>query len=388
MNISPFNIKISNKQILDLKKRIELTRWPDEIPGSQWNYGIPLKFMKSIIGYWKDHFDWRMVEEKMNMYPNYKTNIDGIELHYVHVRGSGSNPLPIIIPHGWPGSFYEMLDIIPYLTTPEKFGGDRNESFDVVIPSIPGHGFSSSSLRPGFDDRKVADIFVKLMNLLGYDKFGAHGYDLGASILGLMCLDYPEKMIGYHTTSPGNPSPYISKDTVLTKAEEKFLAYCKQWYNDEAGYAHLLGTKPQTIAYSLNDSPVGLAAFILEKWYLWTDPPSGNILNHFDKDTLLANVSIYWLTETINASNRYYYEGKYTKWPDKNDFSTVPLGVSLNATQYHERPPKEYVERLFPNIVYWKDLNVGGHFVATEEPELVAKSIRYFFNKVKYNLSL
>lgn len=382
MEIKPYTINISKEEIDNLKQRLELTRFPDELPNAEWEYGIPLDFMKEIMRYWKDEFDWYEVESKINSFSNYKVNIDGIDVHFIYERGSGANSIPIIIPHGWPGSFYEMLDIIPYLTTPGKFGGDPAISFDVVIPSIPGHGFSEIPLKKGFEDRKAANIFVKLMKLLGYEKFGAHGYDLGASILGLLCLDYPEQIIGYHTTSPGNPSPYISNDTVLTKEEKIYLDYCKKWYNEEGGYAHILGTKPQTLAYSLNDSPLGLAAFILEKWYLWTSPTNGDLFSHFSLQTLMANVSIYWYTQTINSSNRFYFEGKHTQWPDKNDLSNIPLGVSLTATQPNERPPREYVERLFTNIVTWEELNMGGHFVATENPKLIAEYLRQFFGKL------
>ncbi|OCA84020.1 epoxide hydrolase [Bacillus sp. FJAT-27225] len=383
MEIKPYTINISKEEIDNLKYRLKLTSFPDELPDAEWEYGIPLDFIKEIMRYWQDEFKWNEVESRINSFSNYKVNIDGIDIHFIHERGSGPNAIPIIIPHGWPGSFYEMLDIIPYLTTPEKFGRDPAISFDVVIPSIPGHGFSGIPLKKGFEDRQAADIFVKLMKLLGYERFGAHGYDLGASIVGLLCLDHPENIIGYHTTSPGNPSPYISNDTVLTKDEKTYLDYCKQWYNEEGGYAHILGTKPQTLAYSLNDSPLGLAAFILEKWYLWTSPPNGDIVRHFSLQTLMANVSIYWFTQTINSSNRFYFEGKHTQWPDENDVSNVPLGVSLTATQPHERPPKEYVERLFPNIISWEELNMGGHFVATENPKLVAEHIQKFFGKVR-----
>ncbi|WP_309275165.1 alpha/beta hydrolase [Paenibacillus sp.] len=196
-------------------------------------------------------------------------------------------------------------------------------------------------------------------------------------------MDYSDKVIGYHTTSPGNPSPYLAPGKELSDAEQKYLNTCRKWYSEDGGYAHILGTKPQTIAYSLHDSPAGLAAFILEKWYLWTSPTNGNLLRHFSKEELMANVSIYWLTQTINSSNRYYYEGRHTIWPGQNDISQIPIGVSLNATQANERPPKEYVARLFPNILSWEELNKGGHFVTSEEPQLVAENIRAFFKKLR-----
>ncbi|GAA0367417.1 epoxide hydrolase family protein [Bacillus horti] len=383
MNIRPYTVRVDKTEIEELKKRLQNTRWPDEIEEAQWEYGIPLAFMKDMLHYWKTEFNWKNVEDRINSYANYQADIDGIALHFIYERGSGPNPTPLIIPHGWPSTFYEMLNLIPYLTHPERFGGDPEDSFDVIIPSLPGHGFSSSPRQAGFEDRQAAYLLVKLMEGLGYNQFAAHGYDLGASVLGLLCLDYPQQVIGYHTTSPGNPSPYISADEKLSQEERNFLSYTKKWYNEEGGYAHLLGTKPQTLAYALNDSPAGLAAFILEKWYLWTSPPSGELLEHFNKEDLLANVSIYWFTQTINAANRYYFEGQHTKWPGPTDRSPVPIGVSLTATQPHERPPREYVERLFPTILSWEELHTGGHFVAQEQPRLVAERIRSFFRGIK-----
>lgn len=380
---SSFTVHIEEKEIEDLRKRLDLTRWPDEIRDSHWEYGIPLDFVKDMVDYWRNDFDWRSVEDKINSFTNYMVNLDGMDIHFVYERGHNPNPVPILIPHGWPSTFYEMLDLIPYLTNPERFGGSAEDSFDVVIPSIPGHGFSSIPRTAGFEDRQAAGILVKLMKELGYSRFGAHGYDLGASILGLMCLDHPQNIIGYHTTSPGNPSPHIVQDMSLSEAEQEFLSVCNQWYREEGGYAHILGTKPQTLAYLLHDSPAGMAAFILEKWYLWTSPTGGDLLRHVSREDLMANVSIYWYTQTMNSSNRFYFEGKHTKWPGSSDFSRVPHGVSLTANQAHERPPREYVERLFPNIVRWEELDKGGHFVAAEDPRLVADRIRTFFRRLK-----
>lgn len=381
MEISPFEVRISEKALSDLKKRLALTRYPDEPANAGWNYGIPLDDMKTIISYWQDEFDWRNAEKRINAFANFTTTIDGMTIHFIHERGHGPNPTPLLIPHGWPSSIYELLDLIPFLTDPESFGGSPEASFDVIIPSIPGHGFSDIPKEGHFEDRKAGQILLKLMKRLGYDQFGIHGYDLGASIAGLLCLDHPDNVIGYHTTSPGNPSPLITDETPMSTAETEYLALCKRWYAKEGGYAHSLSTKPQTYAYGLNDSPVGLAAFIIEKWHLWSMQNEEDTHYHFDLDTLLTNVSIYWFTETINSSNRFYYEGQYTQWPNKFDRSFVPLGVLLTS-QAHERPPKEYVERLFPKILRWEELNTGGHFATAECPALLASHIRAFFSTV------
>lgn len=383
MEIKKYDVKIPHVLIEDVYDRLAKTRWPDEISGTAWEYGIPLAYMKDIFDYWMTEYSWETTEQRINSYNNFIAEIDGLNIHFILEKGKGPNPKPLILLHGWPSTFYEMLDLIPILTDPECYGGNSADSFDVIIPSIPGHGFSDRPFAPKFEDRKVAQIMVTLMRQLGYERFGIHAYDLGASISGLLCLDYPNVVIGYHTTSPGNPASCIPPNLDdLSKQEQQYLDELKKWGQEEGAYAHILGTKPQTLAYGLNDSPVGLAAFILEKWYSWTSPPTGQLDNHFKKEDLIANVMIYWLTETINSANRYYYEGIHIKWPGPQDKITVPLGVSLNKTQLHERPPIEYVQRLFVNVVQWRDIGKGGHFVALEESELVANLITDFFKKL------
>jgi pimeloyl-ACP methyl ester carboxylesterase len=384
MELKEFKLNISNEELEDLYQRLSQTRWPDEIEGANWDYGIPLDYMKEIVNYWTDQFDWRSVEKRINTFNHYKVNVEGMDIHFVYEKGKGPNPRPLLLLHGWPSNFYEMLNLIPYLTDPTKYGGNPENSFDVIIPSIPGHGFSEKPLMPAFEDRRVASLFVTLMHSLGYSRFGIHAYDLGASISELLCLDYPHTVIGYHTTSPGIPGPYIPSDpTQMTNEEQKYLAYLQTWVHEEGGYGHILGTRPQTLAYGLNDSPAGLAAFILEKWFVWTAPPTGKLSDHFNLDDLITNVAIYWFTQTINSANRYYYEGKHIQWPGPDQKIQVPFGVALSATQLFERPPIEFVQRLFTNIVKWRELNKGGHFVALEEPQLVSEMIHDFFIELK-----
>ncbi|MDO3412632.1 epoxide hydrolase [Saccharibacillus sp. CPCC 101409] len=375
----PFTVRFDERSIEDLRRRLDLTRWPDELPGAGWSYGIPLDTVREAVHYWSHEFDWRLMHEQLNAFEQFTVEIDGLSVHFVHARGRGANPQPLLLLHGWPSTYAELLDLIPYLTDPQARGGEAEESFDVVIPSIPGHGFSGIPAVPGFEDRQAASIMVKLMDALGYTRFCAHGYDLGASILGLLCLDYPERVIGYHTTSPGNPGPYLDPAIPLSEAEREHVRLGRQWYAEEGGYAHILGTRPQTMAYGLQDSPTALASFILEKWHLWTAPPGGDLFRHFDPQKLLTHVSIYWMTGTANASGRFYYEGRHTRWPGPGDISQVPLGVSLTRTQAHERPPIEYVRRMFPDIRSWEEIGSGGHFVAAERPEQVAGRILDFF---------
>jgi pimeloyl-ACP methyl ester carboxylesterase len=382
VKVRPYEVRVPREVLEDLQTRLAHARWPDEVEGAGWGYGVPLAYMKELVEYWREGFDWQAQEERINSFHNFRAEVGGIGIHFVHERGKGSDPMPLIVTHGWPSSFYEMLELVPLLTDPQSHGAGPADAFDVVIPSVPGHGFSERPTQRGFEDRRVAELWVKLMEGLGYDRFAAHAYDLGASVMGLLCLDHPERVIGYHTTSPANPAPYRGPgEPELTDAERVFLEYLERWYREEGGYAHILGTRPQTLAYGLNDSPAGLAAWIVEKWYVWTDPPSGDLETHFTKDELLANVTIYWVTETINSANRYYREE--LRGPGPQDRVQVPTGVTLTATQQFERPPREYHERLFPDTRRWAELGRGGHFVALEEPELLAEAIRAFFRALR-----
>lgn len=381
--IQPFAVRFDPSRIEDLRRRIELTRWPDDIRGANWMYGIPSETVREAVNYWSRDFDWQAAEDRLNAFEQFTIEIDGLSVHFVHVRGRGASSRPLLLLHGWPSTYAEMLDLVPALVDPQAYGEEAEDSFDVVIPSIPGHGFSGIPAVSGFEDRQAAAIMVQLMDALGYSRFCVHGYDLGASILGLMCLDDPERIIGFHTTSPGNPSPYIDPEIPLTEAEQEHVRHGRAWYAEEGGYAHILGTKPQTTAYGLHDSPAALAAFLLEKWQLWTAPPGGDLFEHFDPQRLMTHVAIYWMTDTANASCRFYYEGRHTRWPGPGDTSPVPLGVSLTHTQAHEKPPIEYVRRMFPDIRSWEELGFGGHFVAAEQPERIATRIRDFFRLLR-----
>jgi pimeloyl-ACP methyl ester carboxylesterase len=381
--IKPYRVQVAEETLQDLRERLDHTRWPDEVENAGWDYGIPLGYMREIVEYWRTQFDWRAQERSINSFANYRVDLDGIGVHFIHERGHGPKPLPLLITHGWPSSFYEMLKLIPLLTDPASHGGKPTDAFDVVIPSVPGHGFSDRPRQPGFNDYLVAKLWIKLMAELGYERFAAHAHDLGASITGLLCLHHPEYVIGYHTTNPANPGPAVQPDaTDLTEAERAYLTYKKQRARKESGYAQIQGTRPQTLAYGLNDSPAGLAAWILEKWHGWTTQPGENSPFPFTHDELLANVMIYWATQTINSANRYYHEDEYIPWPKPGDRVRVPVGVAL-TTQQIERPPREYVERLYPDIRHWVELPRGGHFVALEEPQLVAESIRAFFRQLR-----
>lgn len=383
MDIHPYSIAIPQTLLDDLSERLQRTRWPDEVSGVDWTYGIPRAYLQSMVTYWQTTYDWRKQEQKINQFAQYYATVDNVGIHFIHERGVGPRPLPLLLTHGWPSTFFEWHRLIPLLTQPAAHGGSADDAFDVIVPSVPGHGFSQQPTFAGFHDYTVARLWIHLMEGLGYQQFGLHAYDLGASISGLLCLHHPEVVIGYHTTSPANPGPILTAHDILTSEEQAYRDELKRWWAEEGGYAHLQETRPQTLAYGLNDSPVGLAAWILEKWYMWTLPPSGDLSRHFSEDDLLTTIMIYWVTQTINAANRYYKEGPSIPWPKAGDHVRVPLGVALNGTQRFEHPPRSYVERLYPDIRQWVELGKGGHFVGLEEPELVATAIRSFFRPLR-----
>jgi pimeloyl-ACP methyl ester carboxylesterase len=385
IEVAPYDIHVTDEALRDLRERLKHTRWPDELPGARWEYGAKLAYMQDLVSYWQTDFDWRVQEQKINHFANYQGQIDGLHIHFIHEHGHGPYPLPLLIVHGWPSSFYEALDILPLLTDPASFGGDPADAFDVIVPSLPGYGFSDRPAHPGMTSRQISVLLVQLMQGLGYERFAAHAYDIGASILGHLCLDFPHHLIGYHTTEPANATPYLGPGApALSEAERAYVEYQQRWDREEGGYDHIQSTRPQTLAYGLNDSPAGLAAWIIEKWYVWTDPPNGDLNRHFTRDQLLANVMIYWVTETINSANRLYYERDHSPTPRRpEDRIQVPTGVAL-TTQQIERAPREYLQRIYIDIRSWIDFGRGGHFILLEEPQLVAEALRTFFRPLRH----
>lgn len=382
--ITPFRVQIEQSVLDDLRDRLRRTRWPDQIPGSGWDYGANLEYMKELITYWRDDFDWRKQEEEINKFPHFKANIDGIGIHFLHVRGKGPNPMPLIITHGWPGSFLEMYKILPLLTDASSHGGKAEDAFNVVVPSIPGYGFSDPPKTRGFSTFSTADLFVKLMQELGYQKFGAQGGDWGASISTRMAFVQPDKVTGLHLNYiPGSYHPYTGPETrALSATEQQFLKDAERWLEEEGGYDHVQATYPQTAAYGLNDSPAGLLAWILEKLRSWSDC-NGNVESRFTKDEILTHITLYWVTQTIHASMRLYYEvARNARLAFKLGESVkVPTGVAHFALEA-PAAPREWVERGY-NLQHWSDFPRGGHFAAMEEPELLAKDIQDFFRQLR-----
>ncbi|MFQ6027584.1 MAG: epoxide hydrolase family protein [Dehalococcoidia bacterium] len=385
MEVQPFAVAVDDLVLDDLRQRLASTRWPDEIPASGWDYGSNLGYLKELVEYWRLSFDWRAQEKLINSINHFKAEVGGLEIHFVHQRGNGPNPMPLIITHGWPSSFFEMSKIVPLLADPGSHGGDPLDAFHVVAPSLPGFGFSDRPTQRGMQILKVADMWTNLMTEgLGYQRFAAQGGDIGAGVTARLGFAHPENLIGIHLTSVTRPTPYLGPGAKeLSQGERVFLDQREKWQQAEGGYSHIQGTKPQTLAYGLNDSPAGLAAWIVEKYRTWSDC-HGDVENRFTKDELLTTVTIYWVTQTISSSTRMYFENQKLTWNMKPDERIqVPSGMAL-FPQEISRPPKEWADRSY-NVQRWTEMPRGGHFAALEEPELLAEDIRAFFRPLRTN---
>ena len=383
MEVQPYRVDVPQDVLDDLKRRLERTRWPDEIIGSGWDYGSNLAYVKELCEYWRAKFDWREQERAINAYSHFRTNVDGLNIHFIHERGKGPNPIPLIVSHGWPGSFIEMMKIIPLLTDPAGNGGDPADSFDVVVPSLPGYGFSDRPSKRGMGTAAMADLWAKLMTEnLGYPSFGAQGGDWGTSISARLGFSHPNAVKGIHITSLYIATPYLGPGSKeLSAAEKQYVKEVEAWEQAEAGYSHIQETKPQTLSYGLNDSPAGLAGWIVEKWRSWTDC-DGDIEKVYTKDEILTNITIYWVTQTIGSSTRIYYEERKDAWEFKQgERIQVPCGIAVFPKEL-DHPVKDWAERIM-NVQHWTEMPQGGHFAAMEEPELLVKDIRNFFRPLK-----
>ena len=373
MIIRPFQVRVPDSVLVDLRERIKKTRWPDEISGSGWAFGTNLSYMKELAGYWLSEFDWRETEKTINRYPNLIAEIDGYKIHFLHVRGTGKTSLPLMLIHGWPGSFLEMMKLIPLLTS------NPGMTFEIVIPSLMGYGFSQKVTTPGCGIQFMADLFSSLMSGLGYEKFGIHGGDFGSGVGTALALKYPDRVLGLHLNNiEGYYRPFLPEGMSLSQEETAFERQAEEWYDKEGAYSHQQRTKPLTVAYGLNDSPVGLCAWILEKFYGWSDCKE-NIERVFTKDELLSNVTLYWITQTVHSSFRLYHESRKTPLHfTEDEFVRVPVGI-VRFPLEDPFPPRKYIERGY-NVQHWTDMPSGGHFAAMEQPELLAKDIFKFFD--------
>ena len=379
MEVKPFTIAVENSVLDDLRQRLADTRWPDEIPNTGWDYGSNLTYIKELVDYWRTDFDWRAQEAKLNAFNHFKSEVDGLDIHFIHEKGKGPNPIPLIITHGWPSCFFEMTKIIPLLADPASHRGDAADSFDVVAPSLPGFGFSDHAQDRGMEVQRVAGMWNKLMTQnLGYPKFGAQGGDIGSGVTARLGFAHSDTLYGIHLTSITRPTPYLGPGSKpVTDSEQALITQRDKWFQDEGGYNHIQGTKPQTLAYGLNDSPVGLAAWIVEKYRTWSDC-GGDVEKSYTKDELLTIVTIYWVTQTISSSTRMYFENQKHLWTmEKDQKVPTPAGMAM-FPQEISKPPREWGERSY-DVRRWTEMANGGHFAALEEPQLLAEEVRAFF---------
>jgi microsomal epoxide hydrolase len=373
----PFRIDIPQADLDDLRDRLARTRWPDEVPGAGWDYGIPLGYVRDLAEYWRTGYDWRVHERRLNEFPQFTTEIDGQRVHFLHVRSPEPDATPLIMTHGWPGSVVEFTEVIGPLTDPRSHGGDPADAFHLVLPSIPGYGFSSPLRETGWNVHRIALAWDELMTRLGYDRYGAQGGDWGASISRELGLVAPGHVTGVHLTLLIGQGPGDQDD--LTETEQARLAQAKRFRETGQGYGAIQSTRPQTLAYGLTDSPAGQLAWITEKFREWTDGELPE--DAVDRDQLLTNITLYWLTGTAGSSARLYLESARARAWGPPAPSSAPTGVAVFP--FEIAPPiRSFAERA-NNIVHWSEFDRGGHFAAMEEPDLLVGDVREFFRRFR-----
>jgi pimeloyl-ACP methyl ester carboxylesterase len=378
----PFLVDVTSEALGDLRARLVHTRWVDDFANDGWEYGTNTAYLKDLVAYWIHVYDWREHERAINACPQFLTEIDGIPIHFVHARGNGRNPKPLLLSHGWPWTFWEYRKVIGPLSDPSAYGGNPADAFDVVVPSLPGYGFSTPLHKKGVNFWSTSGLWVKLMDQLGYPRFAAHGADWGGLITADLGHRYPERMIGTHFSmtlpldlfSGGMPAPddYDADEAPIARRLQSFFA-------TEAAYSALQSTKPQTIAVALNDSPVGLLSWIVEKCRSWSDC-NGNVETRFSKDDLLTIVMIYWISQSFGTSARYYYEAAHHPWTPAHDRTPVveaPVGITVLPEEICGSP-RRWIQRYY-NLRQKREHHSGGHFTAWEEPEAVITDLRDFF---------
>ncbi len=384
--IYPFRVAIPQADLDDLSQRLGRTRWPDEVPGVGWSYGVPLGYLKELAEHWRTAYDWRAHEARLNEHPQFTTEIDGQNTHFLHVRSPEPDALPLIITHGWPSSVVEYLDVIGPLTDPRAHGGDPADAFHVVVPSLPGYGLSGPTRETGWGTRRIARAWAELMKRLGYDRYGAQGGDWGTWISRELGLTAPDHVVGVHTNGLITwPSGDPAELTGLNERDQARLEFAAYYMNELYGFKKIQSTRPQTLAYALADSPVGQLAWIVGVFKEWTDAdrvPEDAI----DRDRILTNVMLYWLTNTAGSAARSFVETPDS--PDAVDLavevkpSTLPMGVAVFPRDIL-RPIRRFAERDNQNIVHWSEFDRGGTFAAMEEPDLLIGDVRAFFRRFR-----
>jgi epoxide hydrolase len=386
--ILPFKIAVADAVLRDLKERLARTRWPNQVDDTGWEYGVPVVYMKELVQYWQTRYDWREQEKKLNKLDQFVTKIDGLDIHFVHVRSKEKNALPLVIVHGWPGSFTEFHKIIGPLTDPVAHGGKAEDAFHVVCPSLPGFGFSGKPNERGWSLQRMAEVIAKLMARLDYKLYGAQGGDWGSGVARWLAANDGGRCIGGHSNfPPGNRPTEEPMRGVTPKEMERFDQRVKE-LNDHRAYGAIQGTRPLTLGYGLNDSPAALAAWIVDKFWAWSDH-GGDLNNSFTRDELITNVMIYWVTDSMPSSTRIYYESSHDlprpkqMTPFQSTGKPAPMGFALFPKEINV-PPRAWVERsVGSGLTHWTEMPRGGHFAALEQPDLLVEDVRTFFRKVR-----
>jgi len=378
--IRPFRIDVPQAALDELAAKLDTTRWPAALPGDGWDTGVPTAWLRTLADHWRTGYDWRAAEKELNAIPQFTTTIDGQNIHFLHVRSAEPDAMPLILTHGWPGSIVEFLDVIGPLTDPAAHGGDPADAFHVVIPALPGFGFSGPVADAGWTTNRIARAWVELMRRLGYERFAAQGGDIGSSVSPELGRVAPDRVVGVHVNAANflPPLPLSDEERAsLTDLERDRVARVETFMREEFGYIAIQSTRPQTLGYGLVDSPVALLAWIMDKFREWTHPRHALPDEVIDRDRLLTNVMLYWLTGTAGSA-AYVGYAQHEGWGQKAD-SGVPTGVLVFA---HDVGVRRYAEREAA-IVRWTDVDRGGHFAALEEPELLVTDVREFFRTLR-----
>ena len=371
----PFSINVPEETLIDLRERLARTRWPEGMPGDAWDFGANLDYIRELCDYWREGFDWREQEAKLNEYPQFLSEVDGVDFHYYHVRGKGPNPLPLLLVHGWPGSVFEFHHLIGQLTDPGAHGGDPADSFDVVIPALPGYGFGGKPKERGWGPTRTAAAFNTLMTeVLGYERYGTQGGDWGGIITARMAANHPAKIVGSHLNFVIGPLPKepSEEDMPYVKQRQQFQA-------EETGYSATHGTKPMSLGIAQSDSPAGIAAWIVEKFRTWSDC-NGDVESVYTKDELLTNIMFYWAPNSIDSAARMYWESRHEGPPPRGKVE-VPIGVAQFAKEIY-RARREWVTDVY-DVRRWTEFETGGHFAALEKPQELLTEVRAFFREIR-----
>lgn len=378
--VRPFQIQVEDAVLRDLQERLARTRFPDQLQGAGWDYGVEAGYLRGLVEHWRTRYDWRAWERRLNQLDQYKTTIDGLEIHFIHQRSREKNALPLLIVHGWPGSFVEFYKIIGPLTDPVAHGGKAEDAFHVVVPSLPGFGFSDRPREPGWSVSRMAGVLAQLMARLGYTRYGAQGGDWGANVARWLGTYDAEHVAGIHLNflPAAPPTGVANPHEGVSQAEIERMEKRRKELEQHRAYGAIQGSRPQTLGYALNDSPAGLAAWLVDKFWAWSDH-GGNLEKSFTKDELLTNVMIYWVTQTPASAARIYYERQFHTGGRKA--GRVPVGCALFPREINV-PPRKWVEAQL-HVVHWTEMPRGGHFAALEEPQLLVDDVRTFFRKVR-----